>query len=252
MMDSIQTSFSDIHYAKPHLTFLIENQNGSDDPFLQHNPFKSLENLNIITDVDVFTFTQRPITSLALIMPIQLTFAASAMFIQIRTLQLLKQENSVDNRMMVSQAKLHIVVWPFIVVINTLADNIYPLSNILTPHFCSVLSFFLYFCFYSMTLYSLYAALLRYLYCVHSDKVEKFGKTKLIALMYWMFYGHILSWTGYTLLTAFNLDHIPLINSCYGVLDKLWMMEGNLLEMVQRHFCGLQPIGGSKIKINIR
>ena len=139
-MNSIQTSFSDIHYAKPTLTFSIRNQNESDEPFLQLSPFKKLENLNIITDVDLITFTQRPITSLALIMPIQLTFAASAIFIQIRTLQLLKQENSVNNRMMVSQAKLHIGFWPFIVVINTLSDNIYPLSNILTSHFCSMVS----------------------------------------------------------------------------------------------------------------
>ena len=251
MMDSVQTSFSDIQYAKPYLTFSIENQNESFDPFLQDNQFDKTENFNKITDIDLLTFTQRPITSLALIMPIQLTFAASAIFIQIRTLQMLKQESSVNNQMMVSQARLHILFWPSFVVVNTLTDNIYPLSNLLTSHFCSVFSFFLHFCFYSMILYSLYAALLRYLYCVHSEKVEKFGKTKFITLMYWMFYGHVLLWTGYTMLTTFNLDHLPLINSCYGVMDKLWMMEGSLLEMVQRHFCVLESTEGRNAKPQI-
>ena len=238
-------------YTKPELAFLIENNITSIDSPLSYKGTASqhtTENGNLISHVEVVPHTQNPIISLALIMPIQLLFAASAIFIQIRTLQMLKQETSVNNSLMVTQAKLHILFWPAIVLTNTMIDNIYPLSKVFTPTFCMVFSFYMYFCAFSFILYSFYAALLRYLCCLHTEKVDKFGKNKLIALIYWIFYFHTFCWTMYNILTSFNLDHTPLINQCYGQADRVWLMEESLLHIAQRHFCGLTSSEGKTIK----
>ena len=72
---------------------------------------------------------------------------------------MLEQEKSVNNQLMVTQARIHMIFWPSIVIINTLADNIYPLMTLTTPTFCTFLSFFFYFCVFSMILYTFYAAL---------------------------------------------------------------------------------------------
>ena len=239
--------------TKPYYAFLSETNTISPGTFLLHKtPNQTiLETVNLISNLELVTFTQNPIISLAFIMPIQVLFASTAVFIQIRTLQMLKQENSVNNRLMTTQAKLHMLFWPTIVMANTLSDNIYPLSEVLTSNFCSILCFHMYFCAKSMILYSFYAALLRYLCCLHTEKVDKFGKDKLIRRIYWIFYLHTLVWTLFTIFTSFNLDHIPLITNCYGEHDQQFLMEDNMIHTVQRHLCALQSTEGKLSKNNV-
>ena len=157
---------------------------------------------------------------------------------------MLKKESSVNNRSMRTQAKVHIVFWPSIVVVNTLGDNIYPLKEVFSSTFCTALSFHVYFCAESIVLYSFYAALLRYLCLLHTNKVNQFGKNKLIGIFYWIFYLHTFLWSLFTILTRFNFDYLPLINGCYGYYDRVFLMEDSLMHVAQRHFCGLQSSEG--------
>ena len=239
-------------YKKSHLAFLIQNntissESGSlndDDDNIPH------ENMYLFSDVDLYYQPLlNPIISLALVLPIQLVFVVSAIFIQIRTLQMLKQEKSVNNAMMVTQAKIHILYWPLGCVAIILTENIYPLAVITTPIFCSVFRFFLYFCMFSFILYSFYAALLRYLCCLHTNKVNEFGKDKLITIIYWVFYLHTFVWTLYTIFTSFSLDHLPFINNCYGDHHNIFLMESTPLNMARRHFCALDTGKGKSTQL---
>ena len=141
-----------------------------------------IPNLNLISIIEIHTHTIHPAISLALILPIQFLLTASAIFIQLRTLDMLKKENSVNNPLMVTQARIHIIFWPSIVIVNTLTDNIYPLSAIFTASFCTVLSLYFYFCTFSMIFYSFYAAFLRYVCCCYTESVNNFGKGKISVL----------------------------------------------------------------------
>ena len=229
-------------YLKPYLAFLIDSENTSmkatmTSPKERFRPDGMDKDVEIISIQELFTHTINPILSLGVIMPIQTLLTSSSIFIQMRTLQMLKQEKSVNNQLMVTQAWIHIIFWPSMVIINTLGDNIYPLMTLTTPMFCTILSFFFYFGFFSMILYTFYAALLRYLCTVRTERVNRFGKDGLIRLIYWIFYLHTSAWALYTILTSFNSDHTPLIYSCYGNADRVFMMENSPLKMVQRHLC---------------
>ena len=236
-------------YQGSDLVFLSQHRNISNDANQQDNDSSEviMGNINLISMIEISPDTLNPILSLALILPIQLLLATSAIFIQLRTLEMLKKENSVNNSLMVTQARLHIIFWPSIVVVNTLIDNIYPVAAILTPSFCTVLSFYFYFCVFSMILYSFYAAFLRYLCCCYTEKVNNFGKGKIIALVYWTFYIHTFAWVLYTIVTQYNLDHIPLLNSCYGYQEEIFLMESTRLNMALRHLCLLETINGMSV-----
>ena len=230
-------------YLKPCLAFVINSENTSKKstitlPHERLRPESMDKDIEFISIQELFTHTINPILSLGVILPIQILLTSSSIFIQMRTLQMLKQEKSVNNQLMVTQARIHIIFWPSIVIINTLSDNIYPLMTLTTPTFCTFLSFFFYFCVFSMILYTFYAALLRYLCTVRTERVNRFGKDRLTRLIYWIFYLHTSAWSLYTILTSFNSDHIPLIYSCYGYADRVFMMENTPLKMMQRHFCG--------------
>ena len=244
-----QSTYRSLFYhlnANPYIAFLSENKTMSPGSFTSKEdsniPFN--DNINLIFSLELVSFLQKPIVSLCFIMPVQLLFATTAVFIQIRTLDMLKKENSINNRSMTTQAKLHMIFWPSIVLVNTLSDNIYPLSEVFSSTFCAALSFHVYFCAESIVLYSFYAALLRYLCLLHTNKVNRFGKNKLIGIIYWMFYLHTLLWALFTILTRFNFDYLPLINGCYGNYDRVFLMEDSLMHVAQRHFCGLQSSKG--------
>ena len=238
-------------YHKPYLAFYIHDKNISTNlipnTYEENGSDSMFKDIRLVSNLDLDTQTIHPILSLGVIMPIMLLFAVSAIFIQMRTLQMLKHENSVNNPLMVTQARIHIIFWPSIVIVNTLADNIYPLMTLTTPYFCAALSFFFYFCVLSMILYSFYAALLRYLCTVRTERVDQFGKDRLIRMIYCIFYLHTSVWALYTILTSFNTDHLPLINSCYGYADRVFMMEHSTLEMLQRHFCAHDMDEGKNI-----
>ena len=234
-------------YDKPYLAFLIQNNSGSTNsvPPNQVDDVPPEEYMQIFSNMDLYAQPpNNPIITFALVLPIQLIFVASAIFIQSRTLQMLNQEKSINNKMMVTQAKIHILFWPLWVAAVTFTDTIYPIADLTSPILCFVLQFYIHFCGFSIILYSFYAALLRYLYCLHTTYVNMFGKSKLINIIYWIFYIHTLMWTLYTIFTDFNLDHIPVINKCYGHFDEVFLMESTPLDMVRRHFCALEATQG--------
>ena len=236
-------------YQGSDLVFLSQHWNISTDANHQDNDSSEviMGSINLISMIEISPDTLHPILSFALILPIQLLLTTSAIFIQLRTLEMLKKENSVNNSLMVTQARLNIIFWPSIVVVNTLIDNIYPVAAILTPSFCTVLSFYFYFCVFSMILYSFYAAFLRYLCCCFTEKVNNFGKGKIIALVYWTFYIHTFAWVLYTIVTQYNLDHVPLLNSCYGYQEEIFLMESTRLNMARRHLCLLESTNGMSV-----
>ena len=239
-------------YQDSSLVFLSYPWNTSNDSYHPDANSSDTSIMNLISLIEIGDQTIHPAISLALILPIQFLFTTSAIFIQLRTLDMLKKENSVNNPLMVTQARIHIIFWPTIVIVNTLADNIYPLSAVFTSAFCTVLSLYFYFCTFSMILYSFYAAFLRYLCCCYSENVNNFGKGKLISLVYWTFYLHTFGWAFYTIVTRYNLDnldHIPLLNSCYGYQDRIFLMESSPLNMARRHLCLLESVNGKTVNI---
>ena len=131
-----------------------------------------------------------------------------------------------DTRMVKDNTTMgNVEIWKFKEIQGEIYDN----------HFFSLFSFIL---------YSFYASLLRYLFCIHTTRVTQFGKEKLIHILYWMFYIHTFLWTIFTHATSFNMDHLPLINSCFGIHQDVFLMESSTMSMLKRHFCILTTDGG--------
>ena len=230
-----------VPYPLPYLPFLHARLNISlqNEQHINQNNELFEEAFSIISNLELHTQTESPIITLGICFPIWLFLTMTAIFIQILTLDMLKQETSVNNKLMVTQAKLHIVFWPTLMIMIELTDNIYPLAAYTTPHFCTVMSLFVSFCSLSIILYSFYAALLRYLFCTYSEWVKKFGKEKLIRIVYWVFYFHCFAWAIGTKLLRISLEAAPMINSCYGWADRVYLLElDDGANMMKRLFCG--------------
>ena len=240
-------------YNLPFLAFLPDQDNNSNYLNSPSNESDYIyQDVDIMSSVELHSQTLNPLKSFGIILPIGLTFSTSSFFIQTRTLAMLKEENSVNNKLMVTQAKMHMVFWPTLVVATMLTDNIYPLTAYIPPEFCTILSFFWEYCGMCIILYSFYAALLRYIFCLHTQRALKFGKEKLIQIIYWTFYSHAFLWALYTKFIRFNLETIPLLNRCYGWMDRVYLMElHSSTNMVKRHFCAFDSENGKYFNVLI-
>ena len=60
-----------------------------------------------------------------------------------------------------------------------------------------------------------------------------------------MFYIHTFLWTIYTHAATFDMDHLPLINSCFGIQHEVFLLEKSGVNMLKRHFCLLATVTGT-------
>ena len=235
-------------YSLPHIYFL-DNQNQSNTLSIPEKENNILnKDLNLISDVDIEPQMNDPITSFIIISIYGIILLPSVILIQTRTLKMLKSDNSIDTRMMKSQARLHMIFWPSAIFLHALVDNIYPLSALTSTYFCTTMNMYITFAMISMILYSLYAAILRYLYLVQEKIVAKFGKTKTISVVFWVYYLHTIIWSLYILLTGHYAFTYPWISSCYGWKDRVFLLEVSSSDVLLRQL-GVLVTGSGKIWI---
>ena len=253
METRIQPNHFHSPYTFPFLAFIPDQYNLSTDfsnPELLESSYLSIykKDLDILSFVELHTQTVSPAEFISLIFPIGLIFTTSSFFAQMRTLTMLRQENSVNNQMMVTQAKLHMIFWPMSVIGGMLTDNIYPLTAYIPIQLCHIWSFLVEFGSLSIILYSFYAALLRYIMLMHTKRAEAFGKERLISMIYWIYYSHAFLWALFIKFIRFNMETLPMVNKCYGWMDRIYLVElHDSTNMMKRHFCAFDGSNDGKM-----
>ena len=232
-------------YPLPYIAFL-DKQNPSNTGSLSQKEGNVLYNdLDLISDVDIEPQMNDPITSFMLVTAFCLFVLPGVILIQTRTLKMLKSENSINTRMMASQAKLHMIFWPSAIFLHALVDNIYPLSALTSHHFCNIMNIYCRFAMISMIIYSFYAAILRYLYLVQEEFVAKFGKAKIISVVFWIYYLHTLLWSlRMVVFTGRSASTFPMVASCYGWKDRVFLLEESSSDVLFRQLGVLVTEGG--------
>ena len=90
-------------YLLPYVAFLDKQRQQSSIFSNEEENSPSYKDLDLITDLDVHGQVNNPIISLALLIPVCLVLVPPIMFIQMRTLKMLKGENTINSKMMVTQ-----------------------------------------------------------------------------------------------------------------------------------------------------
>ena len=224
-------------YPLPYITFLDEQTQSNTISQSEKEGNVLYKDIDLISDVDIEPQMNDPITSFITLTTFGLILLHSVILIQTRTLKMLKRENGINTRMMTAQAKLHMIYWPSAIFLHTLVDNIYPLSALTSHHFCTIMNMYMRFGMLSMILYSFYAAILRYLYLVQEDIVAKFGKTKVISVLFWVYYLHTFLWSLWTLYIIVT-GHFALtgrfFSRCYGSMDRVFLLEVSYADVWSR------------------
>ena len=233
-------------YPLPYITFLDKQPPSNTASPSEKEGNVLYKDLDLISDVDIEPQMNDPITSFITLTTFGLILLPSVILIQTRTLKMLKRENGINTRMMEAQAKLHMIFWPSAIFLHALVDNIYPFSSLTSPHLCTIMNMYMRFGMLSMTLYSFYAALLRYLYLNQEEIVAKFGKTKIISLLFWVYYLHTFLFSLYIILAGHFTFNDGWVARCYGQMDRVFLLEVSYADVWSRQL-GAGVTGSGKI-----
>ena len=247
MRKPIETTYFYHPYSLPYVAFVDQQAPSNFVSSTGKQNSVSYNNLDLITEVDIQSQINDPITSISIIITLGSLLVASVILIQMKTLEMLRLEHTINTRMMVTQAKLHMVFWPSSLILYALTDNIYPLSALTSPVFCTYMYAYLAFGFTAMILFSFYAALVRYLCLVQGEILEKFGKTKIISLIYWMYYAQTFIWTLYCVFTDPTGGRFPWVSSCYGWKDRVFLLEPSTYDALLRQAGLLETHNGKEL-----
>ena len=233
----------------------LDNQTSSNTVFPSRKEGNVLyKDIDLISDIDIETQMNDPITSFVILTTFGSILLPGVLLIQTRTLKMLKGENSINTRMMASQAKLHMIFWPSAIFLHALVDNIYPLSALTSHHFCTIVNMCFRFAMISMIIYSLYAAILRYLYLVQEEFVAKFGKTEIISVVFWVYYLHAFLWSLHVAVFTGHSSSVvflnPFVSSCYGWKDRVFLLQESSSDVLLRQLGVLKTERG-RICMNV-
>ena len=125
---------------------------------------------------------------------------------------------------------------PLWFLFTTGTDFIHPLNEVFGQWFCN-------FGWFGMTLgsqiivfHSFIAALMRYLYIIHREKVDSYGKDKTKKLFLFLSFFIPLLGSIWTVIEDPELSILSNINKCNGKHHKVFLIETSTLHVLKRNF----------------
>ena len=130
-----------------------------------------------------------------------------------------------------------IAVGPLFVLFSTSTDFIHPLNEVVGQWYCDFGWFFLYLSFFIISFHSFIVAIMRYLFIVHEEKMEAYGKQKMMKIFYVLSFLLPLFMMMWSVTDKSDVDALSIFNKCYGSHHKVFLFDTSTLKTAKRNFC---------------
>ena len=159
-------------------------------------------------------------------------------FIHVKIWRMLKEENGLVKEVTSLYTLTVMFVCPFWSLFTASTDFIHPMSEVIGKWYCTVGFAINYFCWNIISFHSFIVAAMRYLFIVHEDQVNHYGKDR-VKRAFLGFY-LILSITVLAWGAGREVDAMSFINKCYGKDHKVFLMDTSTVNVAGRNFCALE------------
>ena len=158
-------------------------------------------------------------------------------YLHLRVLISLKQENGILKEITYIFVPVQMILWPFMSFVIASTNFLHPLNALIGDWFCSLSQFILYFLKNIIAFHSFFAALMRYLFIVHSSKVKLYGNKKMKKLFLCLSVMIPLSITIWKINNGAELDGMTFINKCNGKHHEAFLAETSTINVFKKSFC---------------
>ena len=167
-------------------------------------------------------------------------------YIQVKVYLKTKRDDSLMKENAQLYAINHLILWPTWLVLLTSTDFIHPVNEVFGQWFCTLGSFMFYLGGLIMAFHSLVAAIMRYLFIVHEEKIKELGikKAKRAFLVISFLIPLIVAlWHS---LDAPEINAMHFITKCNGNAHKSFLVETSSLNVLKRNFCTYENESGTQ------
>ena len=178
---------------------------------------------------------EHPIVAISLF-GIKLFFIIIGMILCSKVLGMVKKEPSIDSQLLEIFCWIQIIFQPILVFFDLTVNLIHPIDDIIGPWFCS-----LGWLFYSVSTkfilnHSFFTAMMRYVFILHNDIVNKFGKQKFKRYFLYLSISACMFGVLVDGIDNKELSRLSFINKCYGNDHKVFLIESSTFNVLRRKF----------------
>ena len=155
----------------------------------------------------------------------------------------LKREDSILKQITKTFVYANMTLLTTAIICINVVNFIHSLSLEFTDYICPVLRFLLYLGVNFVSFYSFVSASMRYLFIVHTDEVDKYGKERVKTIFYALSILIPLMVTIWKVLDGSEVDAMSFINKCYGQHHKVFLIETSTVNVFMKSFCQVPNYG---------
>ena len=161
-------------------------------------------------------------------------------YLHIKILLGLKKDTSILRNITIVFVSAQMILWPVHTLLITLTNFIHPLNEVFGQWICTTTWFMSYYLGNVIFSYSFNAALIRYIFIVHTKKAQSWGKEKVKRLFLFLSMVIPLLVTLFKASDGAELDALSFFNKCYGKHHNVFLVETSMLNIFKKSFCEMQ------------
>ena len=171
----------------------------------------------LLDDIHLFYQPVETISTAILFLLIRLILVLFGEIINIKLFLQIRKETCLVKDVTKVYTICQIVFLPIWLWFNTSTDLFHPLNEIIGQWYCALGWFLIHLCGTIISFYSLTVAIMRYLFIIHEESVEKYGKKKAQEICLWLIIAIPLIMVLWEGANGSEIDLMSVVNKCNGI-----------------------------------
>ena len=201
------------------------------------------DSMYIIDGIDLYYQPVLPAQTAITFFLIRVTLVIVGECFNIKVFKLMIKENGLVKNITTVLVLVQIIFWPCWLVLVTVTDLIISPNKAIGNWFCHVANFLFYFLGNVITFHSFIIAVMRYVFIIHNEKIQRFGIEKMKKIFLILTVTIPLLVAMWKVIEAAELDTMSFINKCYGVHHQTFLVETSTLDVFKQNFCQFEEYG---------
>ena len=158
-------------------------------------------------------------------------------FILLKIWKMLNEENGLVKEVTKLYTITMMVACPFWSLFNASVDFIHPMQEVVGKWYCTIGHAVMFFSANIISFHSFFVASMRYLFIVHGEKVNIYGRDRIRRIFLLLYFCLALIVVLWGFAEGAELDAMSFINKCYGKDHKVFLIDKSSLNVAKRNFC---------------
>ena len=194
----------------------------------------------IIDDINLYYQpTQIPLIALFFII-LRAFILIAGSYLNVKVYKLMSKEKGILKKVTQLFVCANSTLWYFLTFFSGIIDFIHPMNKVVGQWFCDIGELVFYFLGNIMTFHSLVAAMMRYVFIVHRERVNDFGREKAKRLFFYLSFLLPLLVSLWQFVSGTELDPMSFINKCNGKHHQVFLLESSTTNVARTNLCGLE------------